>query len=157
VGQRDAAPGAGRVAATGFDLALTGFGEDELAGFLLEPTTGLTDPDEVPAPPEIPVSRLGDVWVLGRHRIICGDSTDPLVVQALLAGVRPHLMVTDPPYGVLYDPAWRNAALPGSNTARTGKVLNDHRPTGARPGRCSRATSPMSGTARCTPRRSPRA
>jgi DNA modification methylase len=117
----------GELNSEGFDLALTGFGEDELAGFLLEPTTGLTDPDEVPAPPEIPVSRLGDVWVLGQHRIICGDSTDPLVVQALLAGVRPHLMVTDPPYGVLYDPAWRNAALPGSNTARTGKVLNDHR------------------------------
>ncbi|WP_421989935.1 site-specific DNA-methyltransferase [Roseococcus sp.] len=117
----------GELHSEGFDLALTGFGEDELAEFLLEPTTGLTDPDEVPAPPEIPVSRPGDIWVLGRHRIICGDSTDPAVVEAVLGGVRPHLMVTDPPYGVLYDPAWRNAALPGANTARTGKVLNDHR------------------------------
>jgi hypothetical protein len=66
------------------------------------------------------------VWVLGRHRLVCGDSTDPAVVEAVLAGVRPHLMVTDPPYGVLYDPAWRNAALPLQHP-RTGKVLNDHR------------------------------
>jgi DNA modification methylase len=119
--------GLGELHSEGFDLALTGFGEEELAGFLLEPTAGLTDPDEVPAPPDIPVSRPGDVWVLGRHRIVCGDSTDPVAVEAVLAGVRPHLMVTDPPYGVLYDPAWRNAALPGANTARIGKVLNDHR------------------------------
>ncbi|MDB5411792.1 MAG: ParB domain protein nuclease [Rubritepida sp.] len=117
----------GELHSDGFDLALTGFGEDELAGFLLDPASGLTDPDEVPEPPEVPVPPLGDVWLLGRHRIVCGDSTDPAAVEAVLAGVRPHLMVTDPPYGVAYDPAWRNAALPGSNTARVGKVLNDHR------------------------------
>jgi DNA modification methylase len=116
----------GELHSDGFDLALTGFGEEELAGFLLEPTTGLTDPDEVPAPPEIPVSRVGDVWILGRHRVICGDSTDPLVVDVVLAGVRPHLMVTDPPYGVNYDPAWRNRAGI-SATERTGIVENDHR------------------------------
>jgi DNA modification methylase len=116
----------GELHSEGFDLALTGFGEDELAGFLLEPTTGLTDPDEVPAPPEIPVSRAGDVWVLGRHRIVCGDSTDPATVEAVLAGVCPHLMVTDPPYGVNYDPAWRNRAGI-STTQRTGLVENDHR------------------------------
>ncbi|TCH99201.1 site-specific DNA-methyltransferase, partial [Roseococcus sp. SYP-B2431] len=116
----------GELHSEGFDLALTGFGEDELARFLLEPTAGLTDPDEVPAPPEIPVSRAGDVWVLGRHRIICGDATDPVVVEAVLAGVRPHLMVTDPPYGVNYDPAWRNRAGL-SDTHRTGIVENDHR------------------------------
>ncbi|MDB5412557.1 MAG: site-specific DNA-methyltransferase [Rubritepida sp.] len=116
----------GELHSEGFDLALTGFGEDELAGFLLDPASGLTDPDEIPDVPEVPVSRLGDVWVLGRHRIVCGDSTDAAAVEAVLAGVHPHLMVTDPPYGVLYDPAWRNAAL-GSQTARVGKVLNDHR------------------------------
>jgi DNA modification methylase len=111
----------------GFDLGLTGFDTDEIAGFLAEPTTGLTDPDDVPPVPDTPVSRPGDVWVLGRHRLICGDSTDAETVAAVLAGVRPHLMVTDPPYGVNYDPAWRNAALTGSQTQRTGKVLNDHR------------------------------
>ncbi len=111
----------------GFDLALTGFGEDEIGALFAEPAAGLTDPDAVPEVPADPVSRLGDAWVLGRHRLVCGDSTDADTVERALAGVRPHLMVTDPPYGVGYDPAWRNAALEGGNTARTGKVLNDHR------------------------------
>ena len=113
--------------AEGFDLALTGFDELEIASFLAEPTSGLTDPDEVPSPPEVPVSRPGDVWLLGRHRLICGDCTDAQVVEAVLGGVRTHLMVTDPPYGVEYDPAWRNEALEDSKTQRTGKVLNDDR------------------------------
>jgi DNA modification methylase len=111
----------------GFDLGLTGFDLDEIGRLLIDATEGRTDPDQVPDVPETPVSRLGDVWLLGRHRLACGDCTDAAVVEAALAGVRPHLMVTDPPYGVDYDPAWRNAALEGSNTARTGKVLNDHR------------------------------
>jgi DNA modification methylase len=110
----------------GFDLGLTGFDEDEIAGFLADPTTGLTDPDDIPALPETPVSRPGDVWILGRHRLACGDCTDPAVVAAVLAGVRPHLMVTDPPYGVAYDPEWRNRAGV-STTRRTGKVENDDR------------------------------
>ncbi|MFH5927333.1 site-specific DNA-methyltransferase [Roseomonas xinghualingensis] len=111
----------------GFDLALTGFDELEIASFLAEPMSGLTDPYAVPAAPETPVSTVGDIWLLGRHRLICGDCTDAAVVEAVLAGVRPHLMVTDPPYGVDYDPAWRNETLEGSRTARTGKVLNDDR------------------------------
>ncbi len=111
----------------GFDLGLTGFGLDEIGGLLADNTAGLTDPDQVPEVPAQPVSRAGDVWLLGRHRLVCGDSTDAATVERLLAGVKPHLMVTDPPYGVEYDPAWRNQALAGSNTARTGKVLNDHR------------------------------
>jgi DNA modification methylase len=110
----------------GFDLGLTGFDADEIAGFLAEPTTGLTDPDDIPPLPETPVTRLGDVWLLGRHRLVCGDCTDPVVVQQVLAGVRPHLMVTDPPYGVAYDPEWRNRAGV-STTRRTGKVENDDR------------------------------
>jgi DNA modification methylase len=110
----------------GFDLGLTGFDADEIAGFLADPTTGLTDPDDIPALPETPVTRVGDVWILGRHRLACGDCTDAAVVAAVLAGVRPHLMVTDPPYGVQYDPDWRNRAGLGS-TRRTGKVENDDR------------------------------
>ncbi|MGG5823766.1 site-specific DNA-methyltransferase [Falsiroseomonas sp. HW251] len=111
----------------GFDLGLTGFDLDEIGKLLIDATEGLTDPEEIPPVPEQPVSHLGDVWILGRHRLVCGDSTDPETVAQALNGVRPHLMVTDPPYGVEYDPAWRNGALEGSATKRTGKVLNDHR------------------------------
>jgi DNA modification methylase len=116
----------GELQAEGFDLALTGFEPGEIADFLVDPTEGLTDPDAVPEVPVNPISRLGDVWLLGRHRLLCGDSTDPGAVEAVLAGVRPHLMVTDPPYGVAYDPAWRNRAGI-STTQRTGKVENDDR------------------------------
>ena len=87
------------------DLSLTGFGEDELAALLADGTEGLTDPDAVPEVPAEPVSQVGDVWVLGRHRLVCGDCTDAAVVAKALDGTRPHLMVTDPPYGVDYDPA----------------------------------------------------
>ena len=116
----------GELQADGFDLGLTGFDPCEIANFLADPITGLTDPDDVPAPPDTPTSRPGNVWLLGRHRLVCGDSTDPATVERVLNGVRPHLMVTDPPYGVDYDPAWRNRAGLGS-TQRVGKVENDHR------------------------------
>jgi hypothetical protein len=88
-----------------FDLALTGFGELELGDLLADRTQGLTDPDDAPAAPEHPVSRAGDLWLLGRHRLLCGDSTVATDVARVLGGVAPHLMVTDPPYGVNYDPA----------------------------------------------------
>jgi DNA modification methylase len=115
----------------GFDLALTGFGSDELAG-LLGSTEGLTDPDDVPEVQEAAVTVAGDVWLLGRHRLLCGDSTDADAVAAVLAGVvRPHLMVTDPPYGVEYDANWRNVAKRAGGKAfgafAVGKVENDTR------------------------------
>lgn len=113
--------------ADGFDLALTGFSGDEIAAFLADGSAALTDPDEIPAPPAVPVSQPGDLWVLGRHRLVCGSSTDAGTVARVLAGTKPLLMVTDPPYGVEYDPGWRNEALKGSATQRTGKVLNDDR------------------------------
>jgi DNA modification methylase len=121
----------GGLQADGFDLGLTGFSGDELAGLFAESTDGLTDPDEAPEVPVDPVSVLGDVWLLGRHRIVCGDCTDALVVDKALNGVKPHLMVTDPPYGVVYDADWRNKAMraDGSPIAgrAVGKVLNDDR------------------------------
>lgn len=109
----------------GFDLTLLGFNEDELAALLAEKTEGLTDPDEIPEAPADPVSVLGDVWILGKHRIVCGDSTDADVVVKCLNGVEPHLMVTDPPYGVEYDPAWREQAGVAASGSAKGKVLND--------------------------------
>jgi DNA modification methylase len=110
----------------GFDVGLTGFGDVELAQLLVDPSVGLTDPDTVPEPPTSPVSRLGDVWLLGKHRLVCGDSTDREVVARCLDGVLPGLMVTDPPYGVEYDASWRNQ-VGAAKTRRTGKVLNDDR------------------------------
>ena len=109
----------------GFDLSILGFNDDELAALLAEKTEGLTDPDDVPEPPAEPVSVLGDVWLLGKHRIVCGDSTDADVVAKCLNGVEPHLMVTDPPYGVEYDPAWREKAGVAASGSAKGKVLND--------------------------------
>ena len=115
------------LAALGADLSSLGFTAKELSNALSPvDTLGLTDEDEVPSLPENPVSRAGDIWCLGDHRLACGDSTDPNVVNALLGDMKPTLMVTDPPYGVEYDPAWRHRA--GVNrSSRTGKVRNDER------------------------------
>ena len=114
----------------GADLDMFGFTDDELQGLLpdalLEATGGLTDPDDVPEVPEVPVTRPGDVWVLGKHRLLCGDSTMATDVEKVLNGVVPLLMCTDPPYGVEYDPSWRNQ-VGAAKTKRTGKVLNDDR------------------------------
>ena len=112
----------GDLRASDFDVSLIGFDDSEIEA-LLKNGGGLTDPDEVPEAPAIPVSEPGDVWLLGKHRLVCGDCTDPLVVDKALAGVKPHLMVTDQPYGVNYDANWRNEA------ARDGATKN--RPRGA--------------------------
>ena len=113
-----------------FDLSLLGFAEDELEAMLQDPDLAedgaAEGEDEVPEPPADPVSVPGDLWRLGDHRLICGDSTSTDVVAKLLGDIRPLLMVTDPPYGVEYDPAWRNATG-AAKTKRTGKVLNDDR------------------------------
>jgi DNA modification methylase len=109
-----------------FDITLTGFTEAELAALSSDKTTGLTDPDEAPVPPVNPVSRSGDVWILGGHWL-CGDSTQASDVAKVLGKVQPHLMVTDPPYGVNYDPTWRAAVGVNRNKHRLGKVANDNR------------------------------
>ena len=86
-----------------FDLELTGFNLDELADLLKEPEKeGLTDEDEVPEAPEVPVTVEGDVWLLGRHRLMCGDSTSIDAVERLMDGRKADMVFTDPPYGVDY-------------------------------------------------------
>jgi DNA modification methylase len=110
-----------------FDLGLLGFDTDELSRIMTgEGTPGLCDPDDVPLPPEVPVTRPGDLWLLGEHRLLCGDSTKPEDVTRLLDGAVPFIMVTDPPYGVEYDPQWRHASGL-NNSDRIGKVSNDDR------------------------------
>lgn len=87
----------------GFDLELTGFSLDEISGLTpeqIEP--GLTDEDAVPDVPAVPVTVEGDVWLLGRHRLMCGDSTSIDAVDKLMAGQKADMVFTDPPYGVDY-------------------------------------------------------
>ncbi|WP_282602438.1 site-specific DNA-methyltransferase [Paracoccus sp. PARArs4] len=113
-----------------FDLSLLGFAEDELEALLQDPDLAedgaAEGEDDVPEASADPVSVPGDLWQLGPHRLVCGDSTSADVVAKLLGDVRPLLMVTDPPYGVEYDPSWRNQTG-AAKTKRTGKVLNDDR------------------------------
>jgi DNA modification methylase len=116
-----------------FDMGLTGFSPEALASIFAPSGAGLTDPDEAPAVPVDPVSELGDVWLLGAHRLVCGDSTDPDAAAASLNGAVPLLMVTDPPYGVEYDASWHGRAKSSNGTRISsgvhakGKVGNDDR------------------------------
>lgn len=105
----------------GFDLELTGFNIDELVALEAlgnSTSEGLTDEDAVPETPEDPVTILGDVWQLGNHRLMCGDSTSSDTVAKLLGSVKPHLMVTDPPYGMEF------AVL------ETGLAIGNRQPSG---------------------------
>jgi len=92
----------------GFDLSLIGFNEDELANIFVETTEGLTDPDEVPEVPDEPVTKEGDVWLLGKHRLMCGDSTSIDAVDKLMDGQKADMVFTDPPYNVDYSGRGKN-------------------------------------------------
>ena len=98
-----------------FDLSLTGFGEDFVADLLREETEGLTDDDDVPEAPKLPVVVLGDIWVLGNHRLMCGDSTSIDAVERLMDGGKADVLFTDPPYGIDFAP----------QRGTHGKILND--------------------------------
>jgi DNA modification methylase len=97
-----------------YDLGLLGFDQEELAR-LLDPgvSDGLCDPDEVPAPPDEAITRPSDLWILGRHRLLCGDSSKAEDVDRLLDGASIHLVHTDPPYGVKVEPRSNNAIAAG--------------------------------------------
>ena len=94
----------GELKADGFDINLIGFDVEDL-GRLLEPDAkvGLTDEDDAPELADAPVSRLGDVWVCGNHRVMCGDSTSIPDVEILMDGYKADLIITDPPYNVAYE------------------------------------------------------
>ena len=97
---------------------LVGFDDDNLLA-------DSEDSPELETLPANPKAKLGDVYILGNHRLMCGDSTNPQHVDKLLNGTNPILMVTDPPYGVNYNPEWREEVYKGDRN--TGKVLNDDR------------------------------
>ena len=87
----------------GFDIDLLGFTDDELSGFMgVDVVEGLTDEDAVPDVPDEPVTVLGDIYKLGNHRLMCGDSTSIDAVDKLMAGQKADMVFTDPPYGMSY-------------------------------------------------------
>ena len=97
---------------SGFDLGLIGFDDNMLANLLNDPNTGLTDPDDVPEPPAHPVSEPGDVWLLGKHRIMCGDSTSIEAFTSLMAGKRADFCFTSPPYNAAMTSAQMHSTAP---------------------------------------------
>lgn len=110
-----------------FDLSLTGFTSDDLLRLMDEdPVAGQTDPDAVPEPPDDAVTKPGDLWLLGNHRLLCGDSAKAEDVDRLLAGVDIHLVNTDPPYNVKVEPRSNNAVAAGlSSFQGTGTGATD--------------------------------
>ncbi|MCH8270223.1 MAG: site-specific DNA-methyltransferase [Planctomycetes bacterium] len=108
-------------------LAATGFAQGELDALIAGLSHAELVEPALPEVPEEPVTRPGDLWALGGHRLLCGDATKPEDVGRLLDGREPFIMVTDPPYGVEYEPKWRLDA--GLNkpwqTRAEGRVSND--------------------------------
>jgi DNA modification methylase len=104
---------------------------DLLASLVVPPPKPLNEDDADLTPPAEPITKPGNLWIMGEHRLLCGDATKREDVEWLLAGARPNLMVTDPPYGVNYDPKWRNEAAAKGLLAyaarRVGEVPNDDR------------------------------
>lgn len=112
----------GELQQVGFDCELLGFNSDELAK-LLDPgvNEGLCDPEEVPEPPDDPVTQPGDVWILGEHRLLCADSSKAEDVDRLLNGATIQLVNTDPPYNVKVEPRSKNAIAAGNSSFEAGK------------------------------------
>jgi DNA modification methylase len=100
----------------GFDLELTGFTLDEIAELSPKITEGLTDEDAVPEVPETPITKLGDVWLLGKHRVMCGDSTSIDAVEKLMDGQKANMAFTSPPYN-----AGKSEALSGNTHSGDNK------------------------------------
>jgi DNA modification methylase len=98
----------------GFNLELTGFDADELLRLLdSESNAGQCDPDAIPEPPDEPITKPGDLWRLGKHRLLCADSSKAEDVDRLLDGAQVHLVNTDPPYNVRVEPRSNNAIAAG--------------------------------------------
>ena len=114
------------------DLEMLGFSAEELDGLLnaLEPTEGLTDEDAVPEPPPEPITKPGDIWILGKHRLMCGDSTSVDAVDKLMKGQKADMVFTDPPYGMFLDTNYDSMFSNDKNHKKTGNrfdaVKGDH-------------------------------
>ena len=132
-----------------FDLNLTGFSADELHRLLdSAPTEGEADPDDVPEPPDEAITQPGDLWLLGNHRLLCGDCSKPEDVDRLLDGAAVHLVNTDPPYNVKVEPRSNNAIAAGLQLLR-GHARTTRRSTSAatrrKPSQPPRSCAPRTG------------
>lgn len=107
-----------------FKLDLLGFNEDQLNDMLFEEKQGLTDEDEVPEAPEEPISKLGDIWKLGNHRVMCGNSVDYEDVHKLMDNKIADLVNTDPPYGVNYQSNMRTKSEKFDVIKNDDKILD---------------------------------
>jgi len=108
------------------DLSLTGFDGREIDTLLARGAYLEERANDVPELPSEPATHTGDLWTCGAHRVLCGDATDRDSVSRLLVTTRPELMVTDPPYGIAYNPAWREQAGLG-RPRQVGLIQNDGR------------------------------
>lgn len=110
-----------------FELGLLGFDQEELTRIMSgDVEQGLTDPDDIPAPPDEATTKPGDLWILGNHRLLCGDSSKPEDVDRLLGGAAIHLVNTDPPYNVKVEPRSNNAIAAGPGPRRAGRGSSRH-------------------------------
>jgi len=123
------------------DLASLGFDEDDLAKiFAGDIKDGLTDPDSIPSPPDEATTRPGDLWLLGEHRLLCGDSSSVADVDRLLDGQPIHLVNTDPPYNVKVEPRSNNAIAAGLSSFSAAKPTHHQSMDVARHPEKSKAT-----------------
>ncbi len=115
------------LADAGIDWSQLGFDQDEMAKLLgREVQEGLTDPDDVPLPPEEAVTQAGDLWLLGDHRLLCGDSAKAADVDHLLDGAAIHLVNSDPPYNVRVEPRSNNAIAAGNSSFAAPQKRGHH-------------------------------
>jgi len=108
------------------DLDLTGFTTEEIDDIVVGPTVGLTDDDAVPEPPKEPITKTGDLWLLGGHRLLCGDCTIKVNIERLIGQEKADMVFTDPPYGISV--VGQNGTVGGRNLAAVGnysKVVGD--------------------------------
>ena len=112
------------------DTDLTGFTLDEIAELNPNITVGLTDEDAVPDVPETPITKLGDIYILGNHRVMCGDSTSIDAVEKLMDGQKADMVFTDPPYGMFLNADYSDMGGKNSMTKKSGnkyeQVIGDH-------------------------------
>ena len=110
-----------------FDVELTGFDLNELADLFGQVRRGRTGDDDIPPTPEVPTTQPGDIWVIGTHRLICGDSRDPDILEKLMAGDKAAMVFTDPPYNVNYGSSMKDSLRHKVSKENAGrKILNDN-------------------------------